>query len=285
MCIVCADVGISIFLRVLGPILVVVANCLIGLVVYMYIWILLPRYLVHELGRPAAYGFVSFGLVLLFNILFNYWSCVLTKPGCPKHHLPEIDLEEGEEDPHGFGKFCRKCQAPKPPRTHHCSVCRQCVMKMDHHCPWVNNCVGFYNYRFFCLFLLYLAAGCFFTAVSCAIPLFHDEDMRRDQLIVFVFVLVLSVLFALTLFIVWHAYLVITNQTTIEFYSNRFDAADAKQRGEVWINPYTVGWRENFSQVFGPSRRFGAWLLPSWKPPPGNGMDFPQNESGALHQI
>ena len=66
--------------------------------------------------------------------------------------------------------------------------------------------------------------------------------------------LVLSVLFALTLFIVWHAYLVLTNQTTIEFYANRFDAADARQHGEVWVNPYTVGWRENFVQVFGPSR-------------------------------
>ena len=30
--------------------------------------------------------------------------------------------------------ICRKCIAPKPPRTHHCSVCNKCVLKMDHHC-------------------------------------------------------------------------------------------------------------------------------------------------------
>lgn len=30
--------------------------------------------------------------------------------------------------------ICKKCDSPKPPRTHHCSVCNKCVLKMDHHC-------------------------------------------------------------------------------------------------------------------------------------------------------
>ena len=80
-------------------------------------------------------------------------------------------------------------------------------------------------------------------------------------------VLVLSVLFALTLFIIWHLYLVGTNQTTIEFYSNRFDASDAKQRGEVWVNPYSMGWRENFQQVFGMSRCAALCRTPRVVPP------------------
>jgi hypothetical protein len=50
--------------------------------------------------------------------------------------------------------------------------------------------------------------------------------------------------------------------------------------GQQWINPYSVGMRPNFEQVFGMSRNVLTWLLPSWRPPPGDGMDFPLNPSG-----
>lgn len=64
-------------------------------------------------------------------------------------------------------RFCEKCQLIKPDRAHHCSVCGTCVLKMDHHCPWVNNCVGFHNYKFFMLFLAYALLYCMFiTATS-----------------------------------------------------------------------------------------------------------------------
>jgi palmitoyltransferase ZDHHC2/15/20 len=54
------------------------------------------------------------------------------------------------------------CHVFKPERCHHCSVCNRCVLNMDHHCPWINNCVGFFNRKKFLLLLFYSLANLYF---------------------------------------------------------------------------------------------------------------------------
>ena len=55
--------------------------------------------------------------------------------------------------------FCKKCNNPRPARSHHCKVCKKCTLKMDHHCHWIANCVGYYNQKIFYQFLFYATFG------------------------------------------------------------------------------------------------------------------------------
>ncbi|KAL9110479.1 MAG: hypothetical protein Q9227_005023 [Pyrenula ochraceoflavens] len=62
------------------------------------------------------------------------------------------------------GQICRTCHLPKPPRSKHCSLCKSCIARMDHHCIWLNNCVGKNNYHYFLLLLLSTTLLCVYGA-------------------------------------------------------------------------------------------------------------------------
>ncbi|XP_062845292.1 palmitoyltransferase ZDHHC23-A [Trichomycterus rosablanca] len=54
----------------------------------------------------------------------------------------------------GEGTWCPVCRLARPPRAGHCRICGECVLRMDHHCVWINCCIGQANHRHFLLTLL-----------------------------------------------------------------------------------------------------------------------------------
>ena len=51
---------------------------------------------------------------------------------------------------------------------------------MDHHCPWVGNCVGYTNYKYFVLFLFFTCAYTFYITVCC-VPYISDVWNKRTN--------------------------------------------------------------------------------------------------------
>lgn len=90
---------------------------------------------------------------------------VTTKAGKPCDEMISI---YGTSEPSMDERMCKKCNFVKPGRTHHCSVCKSCVMKMDHHCPWLANCVGYKNYRYFVCFLIWVTITTSYVALVCS---------------------------------------------------------------------------------------------------------------------
>ncbi|KAJ2807569.1 palmitoyltransferase for Vac8p, partial [Coemansia furcata] len=184
----------------------------------------------------------------------------------------------------GQPRFCLKCNGPKPDRTHHCSVCGSCVLKMDHHCPWLNNCVGFRTQKAFILFLIYGWLYCLLILLTSLIFFLREmADLSDDTEISinFIFLLIMSCVFALALFIfaAYHVYLLLTNTTTIESYEKNNYRVEAGQRGTraKYVNLFDIGYRQNFTQVFGSS--WFMWLVPT-NTTMGDGVRFPISFEG-----
>ena len=108
----------------------------------------------------TLYTIVNMAIFQLFATLAisSHIRTMLTDPGAvpkgnaTKENIRRMGFKEGE-----VIYKCTKCCSIKPDRAHHCSVCQRCIRKMDHHCPWVNNCVGERNQKYFVLFTLYIS--------------------------------------------------------------------------------------------------------------------------------
>ncbi|PRP89340.1 hypothetical protein PROFUN_02214 [Planoprotostelium fungivorum] len=152
------------------------------------------------------------------------------------------------------GRTCRTCLIERPARSKHCSICDRCIGRFDHHCPWINNCVGENNLRYFLSFVFATASLTLYCGYLCYYILSAEGriwDMRfRDPetgqtyeasyLLVFQWVMSAGGLVAplglftgiisivLYGFFAYHIYLIVVNTTTNESYK-WYDYVDQAQ--------------------------------------------------------
>ncbi|BFZ55373.1 hypothetical protein PYCC9005_002413 [Savitreella phatthalungensis] len=250
-----------------------------------------------RIGGITGFLLFSISSILCFMVTWSYFTASLTPPGSPSGRvahaddgklslLPQHSMRSAAETlravtrkSDGGKRYCSKCDYTKPDRAHHCRACGQCVLKMDHHCPWLATCLGYRNYKAFVLFLLYTAIWCLY--MTCAAGLFlwtffestNPEDIDATLLPInwiVLFVLAAVITIVVGLFGSWHLYLLLRNYTTIEYMEEtRFVGDQHMYRSKrkdgrpppKLINIFDLGARQNWTQVMG-DRPLG-WLVPT----------------------
>lgn len=77
-------------------------------------------------------------------------------------------------------KWCYTCRFFRPPRCSHCRICNNCISRFDHHCPYIGQCIGIRNYRFFLCFIFLTSSLCILI-FSCSLVLLIRNIERASK--------------------------------------------------------------------------------------------------------
>ena len=174
-------------------------------------------------------------------------------------------------------------------------------------CPWMFNSIGYFNYRYFVNFLMYVFLAMFYGAILTLEPFLllqsgefssfsREERVARHHLprpgpmfphrnekmlISLAFMICAAIGFAILILGGFHIFLVLTAQTTIEFHGNW---SKWRRLGNKYRNPYSEGYRKNWRRVYGDLPWFLS-ILPSAREPqylpfPYPGHDTRRSASG-----
>ena len=250
---------------------------------YVYVALFCIHYLIYVVDQRAkAALYLAFYHILLLFTVVSFTVATFLDPGDTRKvamHMPQTvgpRLPGSIELDQFTASYCTFCQQYKPARAHHCSDCQMCCLKMDHHCVWLNNCVGFRNYKLFYLTSFYgtlLCALVFATLLQILIWQLVNSRLvgiSVQFLILTVFAAVLG-LGCLILF-GFHTYIIVIGRTTIEEITWK-EYTDSQRTRQKPLD-YNMGVRRNVIDALGP--KWYLWLVP-YPTPNGTGTEYRSN--------
>lgn len=252
----------------------------------------------HNYGRLRGLTQLVVFHYLLGILLVCYVQSILVHPGAVPDNDPQweytpsdgsapsdwVGTSVQELKKTGERRHCKWCGKYKPDRCHHCRVCRMCILKMDHHCPWIYNCVGFHNYKhfflllFYCVCILHLIVWTMLESVRRCIEL---EDTPFQTMFFTFFGETLAFFFCvlITTFFGFHVYLVCRAMTTIEFCEKSL-SQDGTPPNKSIINcdpsVYDSGIFANLQTVLGDNVLLWAFPCSTGR---GDGLTYTRDEA------
>ncbi|CEF68520.1 Palmitoyltransferase [Strongyloides ratti] len=232
------------------------------------------------LGFDGPYLFknVSPAIPIIVCILFIFViTCLLktslTEPGIiPRASSREVIEIDRQSEEAGLGrnvrqpktvvingihfklKYCNTCRIYRPPRSSHCSICDNCILNFDHHCPWVGNCVGLRNYRYFYFFivslaildLLILGSSITHIALVSSAKKAFIESVKETPVSIFISGTCFLSMWSILGLSGFHTYLLATAQTTNEDIKGTFDkklrpgTKNPFSQGNIFVNYFSA---------------------------------------------
>lgn len=144
----------------------------------------------------------------------------------PEEYFNSISLPyiNSKDYPGVIIKYCSTCHIWRPPRSSHCAICDVCVLSHDHHCVFLNSCVGYRNYTYFIWFLLSITITCGFLILTTSLNLFTQGNIKStiksNPVSLLLFIYSLLGLWYPLLLLLFHIFLTSQNLTTREYLNN-----------------------------------------------------------------
>ena len=193
--------------KIHGEFFVTVAVILLIFEAYLFLFLTIP---------PTSLNnfIIDFFYLIIFAMVFWSYIIVIKTPA------GSIPLYWGfyiGDDDEKRKRYCLICNAFKPERSN--------VLNMDHHCPWVNNCIGFFNRKYFMQFIFYLEILFIYHFIFSSFYLYNQFQIvintKKTNYLGFVIIIInyiptVVITFLFGKFVIYHIKLVMTNSSTIE---------------------------------------------------------------------